>query len=83
MFKRDSILLFIGGVLLFTLTVVMMYKENHPVWMRYQENFAKIASQTIGQERAKTIDTGILQIYIPSLHRVDRCITCHQGYNIP
>ena len=83
MFKRDSILLFIGGVLLFTLTVVMIYKENHPVWMRYQENFAKIASETIGQERAKTIDTGILQIYIPSLHQVDRCITCHQGYDIP
>ena len=83
MFKRDSIMLFLGGVLFFILTVVMIYKENHPVWERYQKNFAKIASQTIGQERAKTIDTGILQIYIPSLHRVDRCITCHQGYDIP
>jgi cytochrome c2 len=83
MFKKDPLLLFIGGVLLFGLTLVMIYKENHPQWRSYQNSFAKIASQTVGQERTKTIDTGILQIYIPSLHRVDRCITCHQGYNIP
>jgi cytochrome c2 len=83
MFKKDPLLLFIGGVLLFALTLAMIYKENHPGWLQYQNSFAKVASQTIGQERAKTIDTGLLQLYIPSLNRVDRCITCHQGYDIP
>ncbi len=83
MFKKDPLLLFIGGVLLFALTSAMIYKENHPAWRTYQEEFARLARQTIGQERARTIDTGIQQIYIPSLQRVDRCITCHQGYNIP
>ncbi len=83
MFKRDSWMLFISGGLLFVLTLVMIYKENHPAWKQYQTQFEKSAVATIGKEKALTADTGILQIYIPSLKRVDRCITCHQGYNIP
>ena len=83
MFKKDPLLLFIGGVLLFALTTAMISKENHPAWKAYQQKFLKLASQTIGQERAKTIDTGIRQIWIPALHRVDRCTTCHMGYDIP
>jgi cytochrome c2 len=83
MFKKDPLLLFIGGVLLFTLTGVLIYKQTHPAWKTYQQEFLKLASQTIGPERTKTIDTGIRQIWIPALHRVDRCTTCHMGYDIP
>ncbi|MCL4558386.1 MAG: cytochrome c [Deltaproteobacteria bacterium] len=83
MFKRDSWMLVIGGGLLFALTLVMIYKENNPGWKQYQSTFAHIASLTIGQDRARTIDRGIVQIYVPSLNRVDRCVTCHQGYDIP
>lgn len=83
MLKKDPVLLFIGAVLLFLLTIVVIYKENHPEWKQYQSRFIKIADLSIGQERARTIDKGIQQIYLPSLNRVDRCITCHQGYDIP
>ena len=83
MFKRDPLLLFIGSVALFFFSVVMIYKETHPAWRQYQARFAKTAADTIGAGKAQNMDTGILQLYIPSLNRVDRCITCHQGYNIP
>lgn len=83
MFKRDPLLLFISGMLLLILTVIVIYMENHPQWKQYQEDFKKLAIKDIGEERAKAIDTGILQFYIPSLNRVDRCITCHQGYDVP
>ncbi len=81
--RKDSLLLFIGGTLLLILTLAMIYKETHPQWESYQKQFVKVASTYIGKEKAKKVDLGLRQIYIPKLRRVDRCTTCHLGYNIP
>ena len=83
MFKKDPVILFIGSGLLFLFTALLIYRSGHQEWKTFQREFREQASLTVGQQRANTVDTGILQIYIPSLNRVDRCITCHQGYDIP
>lgn len=83
MYKKDSLLLFTAGSLLFLFTLIMIFKEVNVEWKNYQKEFIKTASLAIGQEKAQAIETGVLQIYLPTLKKVDRCITCHMGYDVP
>jgi len=72
MYKKDSFLLFTAGSLLFLFTLIMFFKEVNVEWKNYQKEFMKIASLAIGQEKAQAIETGVLQIYLPTLKKVDR-----------
>jgi cytochrome c551/c552 len=36
-------------------------------------------AEKYGAEKAKTVPTGMQQVFVPSLGRADRCVTCHQA----
>lgn len=77
--KKDTILLYCLGILLVGITGFLYWKSMTPEWKEYQNEFHDLVTQKLGKERASLIPSGISQIWIPELNRVDRCVTCHQG----
>jgi cytochrome c2 len=76
---RDTILIFIAGILCFVAVIAAAYKENTPEWKKYQTDFIQIMGKKLGPEKAANVETGIRQIWLPELRRTDRCTTCHMG----
>ena len=48
-------------------------------WRFYQYDFKRLVAEKLGADKARTVPTGLQQIWIPSLGRADRCVTCHQA----
>jgi len=69
-----SACIIIGGL-------VIIFKDSTPEWKYYQAEFKEIIAEKFGSVDVSTLPTGIQQIWIEELDRVDRCITCHQGIN--
>ncbi len=68
---------------LFVLVIVAFYKENNPEWKQYQREFKEYLGETIGQEAASAFEFFVKQIWLPELNKVDRCISCHVGFDQP
>lgn len=68
-----------GMVLLWT------WHSLHPEWLQYQKQYRQLAADFVASETArKSIleeEIGIKQLNLAALGRVDRCITCHRGYD--
>lgn len=56
-----------------------MWKDAARDWVHYQQRFARSLK---GDER-KAAPNGIQQTVIPSLKRIDRCMTCHVAIDKP
>ncbi|MFQ5653510.1 MAG: hypothetical protein ACE5GW_02120, partial [Planctomycetota bacterium] len=54
-------------------------KEVSPEWRYYQSEFRAIVAERIGDLEPPDIPSGIQQIWLRELGRVDRCTTCHLG----
>jgi cytochrome c2 len=78
-FKKDSILLYSFGGVAFILTGLIFWNYFTPEWKDYQSEFKEMVEQKFGAQRAAQAPTGLQQIWIKDLDRVDRCVTCHQG----
>ena len=50
-----------------------------PEWQRYQEEFHELVTRKFGPARAQQVPSGIQQVWVRELDRVDRCTTCHHG----
>ena len=50
-----------------------------PEWSDYQADFRDLVEKRFGAARADAVPTGIQQIWVKDLKRVDRCTTCHLG----
>lgn len=81
--RKEELLLFVGGALVFALIVAAFVKENRTEWGSYQSEFLSLAKSKIGEEKTKNIETGIRQIWNPKLNVTDRCTTCHMAIDIP
>ncbi len=80
---QDTILLFVGGLLVFILTVGVIVKEENTDWKKYQKQFTQLVAQKLGKDVAASVESGLHQIWVPQLKVTDRCQTCHMGIDIP
>ena len=79
MFTKDAFKLYILGFLLLALTGWVFFREVRTDWSDYQAEFRDLVAEKFGDERAGQVPSGIQQIWLKDLDRVDRCVTCHQG----
>ena len=76
---RDK--LWIAGLSIVLLGVIgyVFWFQSTPEWRDYQADFQDMVGTKFGPARAKLAPTGIQQIWVKDLNRVDRCTTCHMG----
>ena len=79
MFSKDAIKVYILGIVILLLTIFVYTRQYTAEWTGYQLEFQDIVAEKFGEDRVASIPTGIQQIWVKDLDRVDRCITCHQG----
>lgn len=79
MFKKDAIKLYVLGIVLLALTAWVFFRENRMNWTDYQLEFRDYVAEKFGEDRAAQVPSGIQQIWVKDLNRVDRCTTCHQA----
>ena len=77
--RIDRPLLALVGVLLVASTVLFGWSDWRKDWRYYQRDFKQRVAEKFGDEKARTVPSGIQQIWVPELRRADRCITCHQA----
>ncbi|MHC4989985.1 MAG: c-type cytochrome [Planctomycetota bacterium] len=77
--KREVMVLLATAVLTLGVGLAAIYKDSMPVWRYYQAEFRAIVYETIGEVDAAQVPSGIQQIWVEPLDRVDRCTTCHLG----
>ncbi len=77
----------ISAIALLAYTIFAVYREATPEWKSYQteyrELFIKKAGGKAMMEKAESLETGLRQIYLEKLNRVDRCTNCHLGIENP
>jgi len=78
--KKDVIAVYALSLVGFIVTLVLYIGYFTPEWKRYQSEFKNYVKEKLGAEKAKAVEFGVKQIYVKELNRVDRCITCHMGY---
>ena len=77
--RRDRPVLAAVGVLLAVATAVFFVTEQRHEWRWYQAEFRKLVAEKYGAEKARTVASGMQQIWVAPLGHADRCITCHQA----
>jgi mono/diheme cytochrome c family protein len=80
---KDFYWLSFFSFLLFILVIIAFYMESNPEWKQYQQEFKKYLEENIGLESASALELSVKQIWLPELNKVDRCISCHLGYDQP
>ena len=73
----DRILILLGGVGLLLAAVLATVREIAPPWSDAQATVRAEVTRSMGEARAETLPTGVQQLWIEELDRVDRCTTCH------
>ncbi len=69
------------SLLFFALVAFGLWREYATPWRPFQERF-RIALEQHGRlNEARRVHVGIQQTWIPKLEVVDRCVTCHLGYD--
>lgn len=76
----DTGVLFALSIAFFALVGWALWREARTEWRPYQKEFAALLEKAGRLEEAAAFRPGIRQIWIPALGRVDRCVTCHLGY---
>jgi cytochrome c2 len=79
--RADRPLLAVVGVILVAATVLFFVRDRSHEWRWYQYEFKRQVAEKLGDEKARTVPTGLQQIWIPSRGVADRCVTCHQATN--
>lgn len=78
---RDLNLISALSFILFLLVVASFYRQSHTEWKKYQKEFKTYLEKNISPESAAAFDISIKQIWLPEMNRVDRCTSCHLGYD--
>src|SRR5262245_66142018 len=61
-------------------TGFVFWDHAAPDWQGYQRDFRNMVAKKFGAARAEQVPGGLRQVWAPELGRVDRCTTCHQGF---
>jgi cytochrome c2 len=78
---KEIIFLLIVSALILIGSAMVIIKDSTPEWKDYQAEFKGIIAENFGSVDVSMIPSGMQQIWVKDLNRVDRCITCHQGIN--
>ncbi len=76
----DFPLLVLLSLLFFALVLAGLLREVRTDWRPIQDRFVQVLEQHGQVRAARSFTLGIRQIWVPALGRVDRCVTCHLGY---
>jgi len=77
---RDFAWLVAMSFVFLALVAFALLREFRPAWGPVQARFRVAMERYGGTQRARAFHPGIKQIWVPKIHMVDRCITCHLGY---
>lgn len=77
--KRDRPVLALIGVTLVVAAALFTRNDREHEWRYYQYAFKRLVAEQLGADKARTVTSGLQQIWVPSLGRADRCVTCHQA----
>jgi cbb3-type cytochrome oxidase cytochrome c subunit len=77
--RRDRPVLALVGLLLVVSTAIFAWADRAHEWRYYQWEFKNLVRETFGEDKARTVPSGIQQVWVPGLGRADRCVTCHQA----
>ncbi len=79
--RRDRPVLAVIGLLLVVSTLLFARNDREHEWRYYQHEFKRLVAEKFGAAKAKTVPSGLQQVWVPALGRADRCVTCHQAGN--
>jgi cytochrome c551/c552 len=77
--RRDRPVLAVVGLLLVVSTVLFTRNDREHEWRYYQYAFKQQVADKFGPDKARTVPSGLQQIWVPALGHADRCVTCHQA----
>ena len=77
--NSDMGLAYLMGFVLLVITGWVFWDYYSPEWKDYQSEFRALITERFGPERAQQVPSGLQQIWVAELDRVDRCVTCHLG----
>ena len=77
---RREILLVLGtSIALIAVLVAALFHDTAPEWKYFQSEFRLIVAERVADVDPAILPSGIQQIWVDELDRVDRCTTCHIG----
>lgn len=80
-------LMLISGLVLLMFMAFAGYRELAPEWKKYQKEYKELlikgAKDESAKKMAKSFNIEFQQLYLGDLKRVDRCTSCHIGYDNP
>ena len=77
--QKETFILLILAVVFLASLIVVITREESPDWKYYQNEFKYVLAERVGSVEPGQVASGIQQIWLKDLDRVDRCTTCHQG----
>lgn len=77
---RDFPLLVWLSLLFFVFVIAGVVREERTDWQPIQARFRSVLERQGQVGPARAFTPGIRQLWVPQLGRVDRCVTCHLGY---
>src|SRR6266496_183094 len=75
--RRDRPVLAVIGLLLVVSTGLFARNDREHEWRYYQYEFKRQVAEKFGADKARTVPSGLQQVWVPALGRADRCVTCH------
>jgi hypothetical protein len=73
--------LVVASLVFFVLVAIGLWQEYATQWRPFQNQFRKVLLQNGRLSDAHRFTIGIKQIWVPELGVVDRCVSCHLGYD--
>ena len=78
--RQDFNWLVVMSVIFLVLVAIGLWREHATAWLPWQRSFKRALAQAGRFEDARKFHPGIRQIWNPELGVVDRCVSCHLGY---
>jgi cytochrome c551/c552 len=75
--RADGLVFAVLALLLAAATAWLIYREWSPEYRRHQEEFRVQVRQRFGADAARSVPSGIQQIWIPQIGAANRCVSCH------
>jgi cytochrome c2 len=77
--RVDRPVLAMIGVLLILSCALFFASDRAHDWRYYQHEFRAQVAEKLGADKARSVPSGVQQIWVAELGRADRCVTCHQA----
>lgn len=72
--------LFLSSLFFFGFVILAFVRDYDTDWRPIQKHFRQLLQQHAQLTAAQDFRLGVKQLWLPTLNKVDRCVTCHLGY---